>query len=693
MSKKFVILHLSDVHIGKSGDGVDEDKVRASLLNDVAKMRSEQGLTPNMIVFSGDIVQGCDKPCDGRYCLNTGDDSPEKCPKKLQYSMANQFICELAKATQVDLKKTPIVIVPGNHDVNRHRVDLNQQQARHHYNVETVEKLQIDTFSWKATLFRQAQWLAFARAIQNPECLQWDDKFNVPYGRIKFDGKVIGFTGLNTSWAAFGEKEQQHLWMGRNQLDKLLSKLNGADFKIAVSHHPFNWLHMDESSILKRQLESRTQLYFHGHEHSGWFSDSVGHLVVEGGAIYQDSKLPNTYTWVALDLRAKTGTIHVRQYSNDGSPGWVPVNVPGKIDNGVGTIKALFISSQKNCMNSADGAAAHIPASGHSLEPFPETTADLINTLQTRFGLRWERSSYDIQDGRRAQVFWPVRLRRPTAIHASQCFVAAGLIKTGCSVNLFVDELGKPEYENLNAFLDKLKSWIHKAGGDINNPSFRIHKYSDIAQRYAALKTDTLEQLLKTEIYCSDTILSIAKICTIDERHHELPNDQLAKIVRDIARRRPRRLLTPAMTWTCLQTMYEEDVARPIITLGGHDEKVLWKTWRDCFPPEYAIGHLYISELSGVHLADNTFNWSSSEDIRHDFNAAIASSSRDKYDFQYSMLPWCVSNCVLVPEFIAETGRHGVGACDVSTIEGLMQVKALDEYLNDFVAAVERWVL
>jgi hypothetical protein len=47
MNGKFVILHLSDAHIGKSADGVDEIAVLEPLLDDIAKIHKEKQLTPN----------------------------------------------------------------------------------------------------------------------------------------------------------------------------------------------------------------------------------------------------------------------------------------------------------------------------------------------------------------------------------------------------------------------------------------------------------------------------------------------------------------------------------------------------------------------------------------------------------------------------------------------------------------------
>ena len=45
--------------------------------------------------------------------------------------------------------------------------------------------------------------------------------------------------------------------------------------------------------------------------------------------------------------------------------------------------------------------------------------------------------------------------------------------------------------------------------------------------------------------------------------------------------RRPRRLLTPVLVWTALVWVMLETNARGVLTVGGYDERHLWRVWRE----------------------------------------------------------------------------------------------------------------
>ena len=57
-----------------------------------------------------------------------------------------------------------------------------------------------------------------------------------------------------------------------------------------------------------------------------------------------------------------------------------------------------------------------------------------------------------------------------------------------------------------------------------------------------------------------------------------------------------------------------------IVTLGGYDEKILWDTWRTFDGlDEVKVSNLYVSELEGLHMAENPFKWPSKDEISKAF--------------------------------------------------------------------------
>src|SRR5204862_8062454 len=104
------------------------------------------------------------------------------------------------------------------------------------------------------------------------------------------------------------------------------------------------------------------------------------------------------------------------------------------------------------------------------------SATQFIDTLQKSFQFRWEPIVQAA--GRPAAIYWPIRLRPPTPIHAVQCFAAAGLQKGGAEVVLYVDDLGTkdcvPEF-----FLARAEQWFNRAGGTFHDVKVRF--FSDAA--------------------------------------------------------------------------------------------------------------------------------------------------------------------------------------------------------------------
>ena len=232
--------------------------------------------------------------------------------------------------------------------------------------------------------------------------------------------------------------------------------------------------------------------------------------------------------------------------------------------------------------------------------------------------------------------------------------------------------------------MGKIKTWFTRAGGDFG--ALATRKYSAVAGSSHAAKMAALETLLRGEIY-TDRVLKISKLW----HSSGVPRD----IVSRLRKRRPRRLLAPAMTWTCLKALSDGDRSASIITLGGYDERILWETWRSCFGgPDSKTGHLYLSELKGLHMEDTKFNWTSREDIQREFRAVCGGGGRPSSPLEThnKMIPWCINNCALIPRFVTGEDALKIGDESIDSVEAIKSLK-LDACLDAFVDAVAEWVL
>ena len=149
MDKSIKILHLSDVHIGNPKNKHDEETVFDPLFEDLKKANE----TPDVIIFSGDLAYG----------------ELEDSTIKDQYKKSLIFLENIYKCFNKTFKEIPILIIPGNHDVNRSRLDEPQKQYRESYNEQLIEDMmhKDQDLTWDNIIQRQKEWNEFIKEIRN----------------------------------------------------------------------------------------------------------------------------------------------------------------------------------------------------------------------------------------------------------------------------------------------------------------------------------------------------------------------------------------------------------------------------------------------------------------------------------------------------------------------------------------------
>lgn len=130
--KKISILHISDIH---KAEGADFDLLYASLEEDRQRWIDEGVKNPDYIVLSGDIIQGA----------HTEDEI------RNQYLEAETLLNKLTNL-YLNGDKERFIIVPGNHDVNRHCtnkaiegvIELSKKNMKSYYNDNACLRLDYD---------------------------------------------------------------------------------------------------------------------------------------------------------------------------------------------------------------------------------------------------------------------------------------------------------------------------------------------------------------------------------------------------------------------------------------------------------------------------------------------------------------------------------------------------------------------
>jgi predicted MPP superfamily phosphohydrolase len=626
---RFLLLHLSDIHLGNPKSELNARLVIGPFFEDLAAMRDAHDLEPDLIVFSGDLAHG---------------EVPQS-PLREQYGVeCRAFLERLCEIFGKTLESQPLLVVPGNHDIDRSGITqsqtgwLREQEAEPTGTEAIYAAMRDNTTEWRRFIERQQAWQDFVKSLGLQDWT-FHDRLNLSTGVLSTPTRRIGIAGFNTAWSAGASRDKGRLWMGRYQIEQALSDLKDADFRIAVLHHSTAWLNEAEAPEVSRLLRQHFNVLLHGHEHDYYVQDGAGRIILAAAATYQGSTRDNGYGWLSLDFHARAAEVVLREFRESDGSMWHP-RIDDKTDAD-GRAQLLF--------------PERTPAP-HVLQPPSETplrqiwsrltefrpgralgeTERVIKDLEHERFVVWEPESFE-RDETPPLIFWPLRLRHPTPIHAAQAFVAAALRRRGADVRLWIDDLGDPDY-GVEDFRKRVEKWILACG--VEPPVIR--RYSDIA---TSGETAPGWEIVRSWWGSDVSLADVLRITKLQPPRNGAPV-------------RARKLLTPAMTWSCLANTVSETKARTVITLGGFDERPFWATWSHARGDhDMRAGHLYIPQLSrphrdeAVHMETDPLAWKSRSDIREFLAAEADHDGTLVTGWQHDSrpIPWCATCCVDLP--------------------------------------------
>jgi len=626
MTQQLVALLLADVHIGQPFCGLDAEEVHRSLF----KSFKEDNLKPDVILFAGDLCYGRDQNAQ---------------VWEEQWKTASRFLKEVRAA--VGNVNTPVLLVPGNHDCDLDAVERGHDAWVTSLDDESLrQEMSKNDSTWRGYLRRQQRWQDFAKEHSPPGTL--DTNLNLTTAVIKVAERSIGIAGFNSSWASSKDIGQGKIWIGRHQMQQAIARLENCDFRIAVSHFPTSWLNPTEAGFIKGRLKTSFDVSIHGHVHEPWADDVERHLALSMGATYELSTRKMSYSWLQVDFCTSACTVRMKTHSDNGRGAWIPLSIPGldqdPPDSGTYVVHNLFGSPNANRPRAGQPAQDHsLP--GILLREVPTTVrtiSDCIKDLDRNYCFDWKPETYPSEDKATPLVYWPVRLRHPTPIHAAQAFAAAALQKCGAHILLCLDDLGTPEdYNSPHNFLGSIQRWFRRVGAD--DKALNMATFSEVLKGQNIRAWPNVQNWLGTSGMPLDRVLKVCKLI-----------DNKTKTLEQLTPKKSRKLLTPAVVWTCLDHFHIKKPDRPIITLGGNDEMPLWKAWRECVDsPGKCVGHLYIAELGRsqqpIHMDTESLAWSGKADIRATLKSLTPTEDtlRDN-----PMIQWFARLCVLFPAHI-----------------------------------------
>jgi Calcineurin-like phosphoesterase/NACHT domain len=296
-----LILHLSDLHYSLE-QRKDLTIVRDALLRDIRRMRLQFAKPPDLVVFSGDLVL-------------RGQD-PES------YATVEQFfLAPISESTDCPLDR--LILAPGNHDIDRTAIDRIVETGLSHElsSTEGVNRFLDDLEDYPLATARLLSFNAFIGGRPATYLLKRTPLWST-YQLPSEDGP-IGVAALNSAWRATGQSDdldREHLLLGERQVDDALATLGECPTKIAIFHHPMDWLADFDRKQTGRLIVSNFDLVFTGHVHE---SDPQQLQTIHGsamlsqaGSLYAGRQYYNGYSWVSYDGSVGTVSVSLREYSD-----------------------------------------------------------------------------------------------------------------------------------------------------------------------------------------------------------------------------------------------------------------------------------------------------------------------------------------------------------------------------------------
>lgn len=296
MDKRVGILHLSDIHTSKDTQATIE-KLVEHLINDINQIQQAENIDIRIVCISGDLI-------------NSGDNAAEELDIALE-----SFLQPIMDALQINEKN--IFIVAGNHEVKQSQIKPYIEAGLESTLIseDKIEKFieEIDTESIKRIEYFDNDFSTMFGGD-----LIWKNALTRAYmfsiGELK-----IGISCVNSSWRStgIGSAEKRKMVVGRKQIIDSYERIQTADIKICIMHHPFDWL-VDEDKTAVEKCINRFDIVLNGHIHEAdtkiYTSFNGQTLFNTCGKFDNTSDIYNGYAILAINPYNKNCDVFLRQH-------------------------------------------------------------------------------------------------------------------------------------------------------------------------------------------------------------------------------------------------------------------------------------------------------------------------------------------------------------------------------------------
>jgi predicted phosphodiesterase/WD40 repeat protein len=366
---KVTWLHVSDWH--QKGEDFDRQVVRDLLMKDIGERAA---IDPDLakidfIIFSGDLAYN---------------------GKAQEYDFAvDYFFTPLLEATGLgDTGRERLFIVPGNHDVDREAFDLLPDNLLEKLSSsDPVATWLNDKRKRHALLEPMADYSDFiSRYLGGYQDFRNYEPGYCSIKRLEVGSQSFAVLCLNSAWLSGHNKDNKgevndrgYLILGEPQIHSAITQTSDADVRIAVLHHPFEWLREFDRNRVEERLTKACHFILCGHQHIPQIKVMQGpggdYVYIPAGSSYDrrtanDSVYANSYNFVSLNFDTGRGSIYLRRWS-DRRTDWIA-------DTDVTNDGRYVFKLPKQLGKDITASSA----SSHSTEPIEEDDARVKTPLE-----------------------------------------------------------------------------------------------------------------------------------------------------------------------------------------------------------------------------------------------------------------------------------------------------------------------
>ena len=297
-------LHVSDFHLKgkqKRVESFDQDQVTESMAEYVGRLAAK-GLALDFVVVTGDLAFQA---------------------REEEYEAAGKMCGDLLGAVSLD--KERLFVVPGNHDVDRGKVDpLDIERVYSFKTQKDITGLISHKFMFPCLMDKFAAFNDFARTAMGRELFD-EKRFRYTETiEIRKDGGAcsINMLGLNSAlFSGYDGDDRQKLALGIFQTGTALKEADrNADLSIAFFHHPFSCFHPCDRDA-RNMLADGVDIVLTGHTHepdNRFTADAAGNMVhIGAGASCEKRESDNSFDIVEIDLASGKGRAQFYAYVSE----------------------------------------------------------------------------------------------------------------------------------------------------------------------------------------------------------------------------------------------------------------------------------------------------------------------------------------------------------------------------------------